>query len=353
VDFQINFLVFESLNAGTFLQRLGRLGRHSGYEKDGQKHEFRDYVAYALVPSWIEAKLSTKSEENPNPLVDGSSMDRREFNQAIQNAYPPVTDFQHYARTWGQMQTIRILQGLRNKTIREQYKETSERLENRYKETFQLKELYYSRYAALWKQKPALLREAWAFRGGNGFPCCVIDTEEQKLWEQFKNADLLQMIANYHLEPLSKDEFYAAAKKAGLKTKAFEDREPLGFFRKGSIAAERQDFKFFLNQNLIGKGENEFCVADVIPGFELDADFPGRTAINNRLKQKKLVALLFEGDEPLYLKKRFNLPMLFPLYSFYSRDNRTGTVAFGRTALMLEARLKFLPVKAGGGAVIC
>jgi len=352
VDFQINFLVFENLNAGTFLQRLGRLGRHSGYEKDGQKHEFQDYVAYALVPSWIEAKLSTKSEENPNPLVDGSLMDRREFNQAVQNAYPPVTDFQHYARTWGQMQTIRILHGLNSATIREQYKETRPLLQKRYEDTFGLK-FTFTRFKELWLSNSPLLKEALSFRGGNAFPCCVIDTEEQNIWEQFKNADLLQMIANYHLEELSKDEFYAAVKKAGLKTKAFDEREPLGFFKKGSIAAERQDFKFYLNQNLIGKGESEFGVATVWNGFELDADFPGRTTINNWLKQKQLVALLFEGDEPLYLKKRFNLPMLFPLYKFYSRDSRTGAVAFGRTALMLEARLKFLPVNAGGGAVIC
>jgi CRISPR-associated endonuclease/helicase Cas3 len=353
VDFQINFLLFESLNAGTFLQRLGRLGRHSGYERDGKKHEFLDYVAYALVPGWIDAKLSTKNEDNPTPLVDGSSIDRREFNRAIERAYPPVTDFQHYARTWGQMQTIRILHGLNNKTIREQYKDTREQLENHYKETFQLKDLHYSRYARLWKEKPALLREAWAFRGGDVFPCCVIDTEEQTGWEQFKNVNLLQMIANYRLEPVSEDEFYTAVKKAGVKVNAFKEREPLGFFKKGSIAAEHQDFSFLLNQNLAGKGENEFGIADVLTGFELDADFPGRTTLNNRLKQKQLVALLFQGDEPLYLKKRFNLPMLFPLYAFHSRDHYTGTVAFGRTALMFEARLKFLSIKAGGGAIIC
>jgi CRISPR-associated endonuclease/helicase Cas3 len=352
VDFQINFLVFESLNAGTFLQRLGRLGRHGGYERDGKAYQFQDYVAYALVPAWIEARLSTKSEENPNPLVDGSNIDRRELNAAIQKAYPPTTDFQHYARTWGQMQTIRILQGLRNKTIREQYQETCERLEERYKTTFQIKDLHYSRYVRLFKEKPTLLQEALTFRGGETFPCCLIDNEEKKEWERFKNTDLLRMIANYNLQPLSKDEFYAAVTKAGLKTRAFEEREPLGFFKKGSVAAERQNFKFFLNQNLIGKGENEFCVADVWTGFELDADFPGVAMVNKRLKQKQLVALLFEGDDPLHLKKRFGLPMLFPLYAFYSRDHRPGTVAFGRTALMLEARLKFLSVKAGGGAII-
>ncbi len=36
IDFKINFLIFESSDAGNFIQRLGRLGRHEGYEKAGQ-----------------------------------------------------------------------------------------------------------------------------------------------------------------------------------------------------------------------------------------------------------------------------------------------------------------------------
>ena len=40
VDFKINFLIFESADAGNFVQRLGRLGRHGGYEKDGEDIKF-------------------------------------------------------------------------------------------------------------------------------------------------------------------------------------------------------------------------------------------------------------------------------------------------------------------------
>ena len=48
VDFQINFLVFESRDAGTFLQRLGRLGRHDGFERNGTFHQFEAFEAHAL-----------------------------------------------------------------------------------------------------------------------------------------------------------------------------------------------------------------------------------------------------------------------------------------------------------------
>jgi CRISPR-associated endonuclease/helicase Cas3 len=44
VDFKINFLVFEAADAGNFIQRFGRLGRHEGFET---------YQAYALLPNFI------------------------------------------------------------------------------------------------------------------------------------------------------------------------------------------------------------------------------------------------------------------------------------------------------------
>ena len=53
VDFKINLLIFESSDAGNFIQRLGRLGRHDGYEKDGQQIKFKKYTAYALVPNFL------------------------------------------------------------------------------------------------------------------------------------------------------------------------------------------------------------------------------------------------------------------------------------------------------------
>ncbi len=354
VDFQINFLVFEGLNGGTFLQRLGRLGRHSGYQRDGREYEFKDYVAYALVPNWIASRLFTPSEENPTPpLVENTTIDRQQFNEAIGKAYPPTTDFRHYARCWGQMQTIRILQGLRHKTIREQYKETFTRLEQRYKKTFET-ELFYSRFNSLQNEKPPVIwDEALSFRGGDSFPCCILDLNEQNHWEQFKNTDMLRMIAGYNLEALGKDAFYAAAQKAGLKTEIFEGRKPLAFFKMLGVGAERQNVKFQLNRDMLGAGENEFGVVRALSGFELEPDFPDRVMINKQLRQKDFVVLLFEGKTPLEIKKEFHLPMLFPLYEYYSRDYRSGTVAFGRIALMLESRLKFLNVHSGGGAVIC
>jgi len=67
VDFAINFLVYESLDAGSFIQRLGRLGRHEG---------FSTYKAIALVPEWVRDKFSEL-------YADGSEIDRESFFKAV------------------------------------------------------------------------------------------------------------------------------------------------------------------------------------------------------------------------------------------------------------------------------
>jgi CRISPR-associated endonuclease/helicase Cas3 len=40
VDFKINFLIYESSDAGNFIQRLGRLGRHDSFQRHGETISF-------------------------------------------------------------------------------------------------------------------------------------------------------------------------------------------------------------------------------------------------------------------------------------------------------------------------
>jgi CRISPR-associated endonuclease/helicase Cas3 len=48
VDFRINFLIFESGDSGSFIQRLGRLDRHDGQSDD---QPFLNFTAHALTVS--------------------------------------------------------------------------------------------------------------------------------------------------------------------------------------------------------------------------------------------------------------------------------------------------------------
>lgn len=73
VDFKINFLIFESADAGNFIQRLGRLGRHDGYEKNGQQIPFNNFTAYALTPNYLVGKLFLAED---SPLESNGVYDR-------------------------------------------------------------------------------------------------------------------------------------------------------------------------------------------------------------------------------------------------------------------------------------
>ena len=101
VDFRINFLLFESRDAGTFLQRLGRLGRHDDYERDGTIHRFPDFQAHALVPPWIHARFFKAEQGSMPPLSEGMEVDRERFSAVVREVFPQPTTFQQYGRLWG------------------------------------------------------------------------------------------------------------------------------------------------------------------------------------------------------------------------------------------------------------
>src|SRR5947209_4257711 len=109
VDFAINLLIFESTNAGTFIQRLGRLGRHAGWN---------EYRACALLPDWIISRFALRFNE-------GTSVERVPFLEAIreqdefsmvqegittaQPIFQSDQEYKHYTSCWGGLQTAHII----------------------------------------------------------------------------------------------------------------------------------------------------------------------------------------------------------------------------------------------------
>lgn len=350
VDFQINFLIFESRDAGSFLQRLGRLGRHAGYERDGQRHTFEDFEAFALVPPWVEETLF-KGRDGAAPLLqDGATLDRERFNQALVEAYPRPATFEHYARYWGRLQTAHVMRGLSNPTIREQYAQSRAALGQRYEATFDIRlRAAFGQYRDLHDKQKVLLDEVIAFRGGSYFTCGVIDETEDG---ELKLVDLFQLAANARLGALDEDAFYAAVERAGLSRRPFEQQKPLAFFRFRGWREERENYTLKLNRDIGHWGAERFGRAAVSKGWQLDAPVPGLTKLNNRLSRRELPALLCAGYHPLDLKRSLRLPLLFALYAFCSRDGVEGCVAFGREALLLDTRLRHSRLESGGGGII-
>jgi CRISPR-associated endonuclease/helicase Cas3 len=350
VDFQINFLLFESRDGGSFLQRLGRLGRHDGYERDGKRHKFEDFVAYALVPPWIQETLFVGQDSAPALLEEGATMDRETFNRAIGQAFIPAATFDDYARFWGKLQTVRIMMGLSDRTVRDEYARQRAELGERYEHTFDIQlRPAFGRYMHL-KKQPKLLDEATSFRGGSYFTCGVIDESEGGA---LKTADLFQLVANAELGLLDEQDFYAAVARTGMEPKTFKSRhKPLAFFKMYGWRMERQSYRLVLNRDIGDWGAERFGKASVITGWQLDAAVPGLTRLNRHLRDRKLPALLCLGQHPLALKRRLRLPMLFALYAFYSRDGVEGCVAFGREALLLEVQLRCTGLSTGGALII-
>jgi CRISPR-associated endonuclease/helicase Cas3 len=355
VDFQINFLLFESRDAGTFLQRLGRLGRHDGYKKDEVIYRFDKFQAHAILPPWTcEALFKGKDKSSP-VLVDGMETDRAVLAEAIQQAFPSPTDFAGYAQAWGSLQSARVVKGFGVYIVRGQYADAVQQLAQSYHRAFRTSiNGQLGRLRALLENQQALVDEAVSFRGGSYFACGVVDETEERA-DRFKSYDLFSLIANGHLNGLTENEFWHEVDRADVKRRPLERANPIGFLRLYGFRPERTNYRIRLERDLMGWGTDRFGVATVVKGVTIECDefISGLNDINRRLEQRSIPALLCLGQEhPLEWKRRLRLPMLFPLFAFVSRDGLQGTIAFGREALLMDVALRHRSIDCGGGAII-
>jgi CRISPR-associated endonuclease/helicase Cas3 len=357
VDFQINFLLFESRDAGTFLQRLGRLGRHDHYLRDGQQQiPFEAFEAHALVPPWVCESLFQGKEALPALLADEAETTRETLAEAIRAAYPPPVTFANYASEWGKFQSLNVIMNLNSRTVRAQYAQSRDRLAQQYQQTFGINIWQADKQRKELKAAEQLLlfEEALSFRGGSYFQCAILDETDEEMPGQPKLYNLLSLARSGALLSLEEDEFYRRVEPAVRRR--FEaangpDRGPLGYFRLVGWQDERREPAFTLTHDIDDWGKERFGQAIVLKGFELDMNLPGLTALNKRLKARHLPATLcLAAQHPLDLSRQLRLPLMFPLFKFKSLDYREGCVAFGREALLLHARLKYSKVDCSGSA---
>lgn len=181
VDFRINFLVFEALNAGAFLQRLGRLGRHTSFiDRDGAERQFEVFAAYALVPLFVYERLSAPEAGARAPLRDGGTCSRMDLAHAIQAAFPPPANFSAYARRWGRFVPTRVIQILSSKPLKTTYASVTPDLLRQYGRLTQSRigDALREAQARQERGEGLLIEEARSFRGGSPFDCGVIKEDE-------------------------------------------------------------------------------------------------------------------------------------------------------------------------------
>jgi CRISPR-associated endonuclease/helicase Cas3 len=363
VDFQINFLVFEASNTGTFLQRLGRLGRHSSYTRDGTTHQFDAFSAYALVPEFVAERLFKGYKSDPALLTDGETIPRQNLQDALHTAYPEPTTFPLYVKRWGRYQPAYVLSVLGKPLIHDAYAGLWEPLKERYEKTFDIK---LSKAWGMVKRlrgegKELVLDEARSFRGGSPLVGAVLvprelsdtssdtspdksDTSPDKKDKLYaKTYDLFWLLANAELDMLEdgEKEFFATVGTDASSYPSIRRAKPVAYFRLRHYRNERNDVVVKLPPDISDWGSEMHHQVQVMSGIKVEAPgIPYLNNLNGNLARRKIVGLLIPGAHPLEVQRKLQLPMLFPLYRYADVYGAEGCIAFARQALILDTALR-------------
>lgn len=356
VDFKINFLIFESRDGGSFLQRLGRMGRHEGYEgRDGTRIKFEHFEAYALLPDFIYERLFV-GKQGESALIGAmeemEEMDRETFNAKITEAFPQANQFKSYAHRWGMIQSTRVIYSLGAPPIKETYEGTREQLRERYEQTFGCK-LPVERFHALRKKAKPIFCEASSFRGGSPWQGAAID-ESQRGADRLVLYDLRRLLTNYQAELLDKEEFEAEVQRWGKNMRPFKGAKPIAYLRLQSLLPKRRPLTVHLATDLSDWSAERFDQVIELKGLSLSIDgFDELNALNRLIAQRTFVAIVVL-KHPAELQRQLFLPWPFPIEKLVGRDGIEGSIAFAREALLLETAMRERWLKSEvGGAIIC
>ena len=356
VDFRINLLIFEASSAGIFLQRLGRLGRHAGYS-DGQKfHQFNAFQAIALVPSFIYERLTESVDGQPAKLHSDDVFQRDTLAAIVNdNVFLPPTQFKHYARYWGRFQPAKVMTMLAAKYVSTSFTDARARLKERYQT---LSGASMGKVLHDWRSyketgEEMLVTEAQSFRGSTAFPCGVIKPGEGELL----SYDLFWLLANVQLELLSKQAFYALANTFQLSVRPAWAKRQCFFFHWRTLFEQREPLSVRLTANTSRWGPERHHTAQILPGFTLQGSTqPFLNSLNDRLITHPTVALLIPDYAPQEVRRKLYLTTqlaLLPYANAADADPRSGTIAFGRAALLIDSQLRVRKLASNDEAIFC
>ncbi len=349
VDFKINFLMFESSDAGNFIQRLGRLGRHDGYEKDGQMIKFNHFTAFALVPKFLGERLF--QGDSPPLQVDGTYK-RPFFHSIINDHYRKINDFNGYYRRWATVQSFWLCYQLSHDTIKQQYAQSGQKFQKACEQVFNNSFTSIAedikQWAEDWKaisDKPGnpIAEEAVSFRGSSPLQCGLYDLTEENPVDRFKTYDLPGILSNLDIEMWTEAGFMRTLTETAQRTEQPIAKgrfaHCLAFIKLRSYREERLNWKFTYPGDLQPIAETG--KVQVLTGVEISQpDNKWISAINKPLKTQGLVAYIIRRPVS-EVRMRLRLPMHFQIYPIcdqYSFHDATApyAIAFGQSALLLD-----------------
>ncbi|MBD1928662.1 type I-D CRISPR-associated helicase Cas3' [Trichocoleus sp. FACHB-90] len=350
VDFKINFLIFESADAGSFIQRLGRLGRHDGYEREGQKIAFEAFTAYALVPNFLVGRLF---REKTSLLKASCIYDRAFFNNQIRDNYRKINDFQGYYSRWGAVQSMRLCRQLGHKTIKQQYEGSQKAFQTACEQVFNtsLKKVFGRSmvWEKEWQQLSGkdkgnpIAEDASSFRGSSPLQCGIYDLTEPNEADRFKTYDLPGILSNLEIEVMTKEEFMRSllqtAERLGQPIPKGRFAHCLAFMKLKAYREERLNWRFTYSGKLDAIADA--WKVQVLIGIEVwQPNNYWISEINKRLRKEALVSYVLRRPVA-EVRSRLRLPMHFAIYPIsdqYSLHDTTApySIAFSQSALLLD-----------------
>lgn len=347
VDFNINFLIFESSDAGNFIQRLGRLGRH---KQNIHGTLFDGFTAYALVPNFFVERLFMTEEA---ALTDGMIYDRIYFQNVIREKYRQINDFEGYYKRWGAVQSFYLVRQLKNPYIQQQYTDSLKKFCDSCEQTFSINMQQIARqcsyWAANWKELSGqkngnpIAEDAMSFRGSSPLQCGLYDLTEANENDRFKTYDLPGILSNLEIEMWSKSGFLntlkQTAERSGQPIAKGRFNHCLGFMKLRSYREERLNWKFTYPGDL--KTIADSWQVQVLIGLQIwQPDNPWIGTINRHLQTQALVCYVLR--KPIReVQVRLRLPMHFQIYPISDANsihevNAPYSIAFGQSALLID-----------------
>lgn len=342
VDFRINLLIFEAFDAGSFVQRFGRLGRHDGYDI---------YRAYALVPRFVQERFAQH-------FPDKTQVERESFNTIVQEAFPLEAEFRNYTTRWGGIQAAQIIAAMKSQkgqtdentafveALTRSYEQFYSKGDPNIVEASEMRR-HLKRYYAVSKHYPQVIKELSSFRGQSPLSCGVWDTDGH-----VQTYDLFFLLANTRFYPIEKEEFLqqVRARHGNEKEKEFEHQ--LLYLKIEEYLPERESVVLHVNRDLSNELQDmhQIRVWDRIEVLD-----PKRTwldVVNRRLRVQKLVCIVSDMP-PDMLKPKLHLGALFQVMRLEDRTGaRNYSILFGQEALLVETELYFRKVKGASAMML-
>ncbi|KAM3099025.1 type I-D CRISPR-associated helicase Cas3' [Phormidesmis sp. 146-35] len=327
VDFKINFLVFEASDAGNFIQRFGRLGRHPDFLP-------RPYQAYALIPNFLVSRLFGEAGK----LREGEDCDRVSFNDAIRESWSFVNQFEGYPSRWGSFQSWKVWNELCSTHMKTTYPNAAEgfRTDAEQMFRFEMSQRRGQVYHCMKQKQHKIIDEALSFRGSSQLDCAVYDTTNpnEPERERFKTYNLPGLLSNFVFELMEKDEFLERVRSARLPLNRFQDA--LCYLRLMDYREVRENWYFYYAQDDFSRVK-QLGRVQILKQLEIEGtDIP--TKLRRALSHRGMVCYVSDRDRTT-LRTKLGLPMQFQAYGLSDRTNDRSpayTIAFGQSALMLE-----------------